>query len=146
LALRSIRVKVGDNWYNVEVEDISTSPVRVNVEGETFFVEVEGLPSATLPSVAPAGQRAAPPQPSTTPQPGTAAHGTSKVIRSPMPGRVVAVTVRPGEAVSVGQEVAVIEAMKMEQSIRSPSDGIIKAIHVQPLQQVTGEQLLVELE
>ena len=122
------------------------SPVRVNVDGETFFVEVEGLPNATLPSVTPAGQRAAPSQPSTIPQPGTAAKGTDKVIRSPMPGRIVAVTVRPGDAVSAGQEVAVVEAMKMEQSIRSPSDGIIKAIHVQPLQQVTGDEPLVELE
>jgi biotin carboxyl carrier protein len=63
-----------------------------------------------------------------------------------MPGRVVAVTVRPGDAVSEGQEVAVIEAMKMEQSMRSPLAGVVKAVHVQPLQQVTGDQPLVELE
>ena len=139
MALRSIRVRVGDRWYTVEVEDLSTSPVRVNVEGETFLVEVEGLPGQASP---PAGPTAAPSQPSA----GRQAGGGDKVIRSPMPGRVVAVTVRPGDAVSAGQEVAVVEAMKMEQSIRSPSDGVIKAIHVQPLEQVTGDQPLVELE
>ena len=149
MAVRSIRVRVGDRWYTVEVQDLSTSPVRVNVEGETFLVEVEGLPGPTAPSTAPAGAGAPPPpRPATRPagrQAGTAP-GADKIIRSPMPGRVVAVTVRPGDAVSSGQEVAVVEAMKMEQSIRSPADGVIKAIHVQPLEQVTGDQPLVELE
>jgi biotin carboxyl carrier protein len=148
LALRSIRVRVGDRWYTVEVQDLSTSPVRVNVEGETFLVEVEGLPGTAAPSIAPAGPGDAPPQPptrSTSRQVGTD-RDADKVIKSPMPGRVVAVTVRPGDAVSAGQEVAVVEAMKMEQSIRSPADGVIKAIHVQPLEQVTGDQPLVELE
>ena len=139
MELRSIRVKVGDRWYTVEVEDLSTSPVRVNVEGETFLVEVEGLPQARSEDRAASAT-------GTTP-PGTRSpRSTDKVIRSPMPGRIVAVTVKPGDTVSAGQEVAVVEAMKMEQSIRSPLDGVIKAVHVQPLQQVTGEQPLVELE
>ena len=145
MAVKSIRVRVGDKWYTVEVEDLSTSPVRVNVEGETFLVEVEGLPGAAAPPAASASPPAQPAARPAGPQAGAARSG-DKVIRSPMPGRVVAVTVRPGDAVSSGQEVAVVEAMKMEQSIRSPADGVIKAIHVQPLEQVTGDQPLVELE
>ena len=142
MAVRSIRVKVGDRWYTVEVEDLSTSPVRVNVEGETFYVEVEDLPPAGL------SPRAAPSRaPRTPPQARRATPGVSEsAIRSPMPGRVLSVSVRPGEAVSVGQELCVVEAMKMEQVISAPRAGVIKAIHVQPLQQVGADDLLVELE
>ncbi len=145
MAVKSIRVRVGDRWYTVEVQDLSTSPVRVNVEGETFLVEVEGLPGAAAPPAAPGSPPAQPAARPAGQQAGAAPSG-DKVIRSPMPGRVVAVTVRPGDAVSSGQEVAVVEAMKMEQSIRTPADGVIKAIHVQPLEHVTGDQPLVELE
>ena len=143
MAVRSIRVKVGDRWYTVEVEDLSTSPVRVNVEGETFYVEVEDLPPAGLsPRAAPSRTPRTPP-----PQARRATPGVSeKAIRSPMPGRVMSVSVRPGEAVSTGQELCVVEAMKMEQVISAPREGIIKTIHVQPLQQVGADDLLVELE
>ena len=144
MALRSIRVKVGDTWYTVEVDDLSTSPVRVTVEGETFEVEVEGLPTSTGTS---------PRQPPPTRRPRTAqpprsapARGSDNVIRSPMPAKVVAVTVRPGDVVSAGQEVCVVETMKMEQSIRSPRDGIVKTVHTRPLEQVATDDPLVELE
>ena len=63
-----------------------------------------------------------------------------------MPGRVMSITVRPGDAVSEGDEVCVVEAMKMEQSIRAPRNGIVKEIHVQPLDSVNANDPLVELE
>ena len=46
-------------------------------------------------------------------------------IRSPMPGKLVLIQVKPGQAVSKGQELAVMEAMKMELSIKAPCDGTI---------------------
>ena len=145
MALRSIRVKVGERWYTVEVEDFSTSPVKVIVEGETFYVEVEGLPAQrrpVRPATRPTGPRPATPRS----RPRSAAGTSDKVIRSPMSARVVAVTVRPGDSVSSGQEVCVLEAMKMEQSIRAPRDGVVKTIHIRPLQQVATEDPLIELE
>ena len=144
MAVRSIRVKVGARWYTVEAEDLATSPVRVTVDGETFDVEVEGLSraraaprKATLPRM----PRQEPPQ-GRPPAPWV----SEKVLRSPMAGRVVAVNVRPGDTVFQGQEVCVVEAMKMEQSIRTSQGGVIKEVHVQPLQQVGADEPLVELE
>ncbi len=140
MALRTIRVRVGERWYTVEVDNLSTSPVIVTVDGETFEVEVEGLPGAR-PSTS---TRPVQPQaPRSRPSP---SGGLEKIVRSPMPGRVVSVSVRPGESVSAGQEVCVVEAMKMEQSVRISQDGVVKAVHVQPLQQVNAEDPLVELE
>ena len=143
MALRTVRVKVGERWYTVEVDNISTSPLRVTVEGETFDVEVEGLPPASSATAAPPR----PPRQGPTPQARPPASGVSeKIIRSPMPGRVVAVNVRPGDTVSPGQEVCVVEAMKMEQSISTSQGGVVKAVHVQPLQQVGADDPMVELE
>ena len=58
----------------------------------------------------------------------------------------MSILVRPGDRVSSGDEVCVVEAMKMEQSIRSPRDGVIKAVHVQPLDTVSADDPLIELE
>ena len=150
MAVRSVRVKVGDHWYTVEVEDLSTSPVKVTVEGETFYVEVEGLPAQDRPQAGQTPPRATTPRRATSPQPSASRQPVSrvsdKIIRSPMPGRVVAVTVRPGDTVSSGQEVCVVEAMKMEQSIRASQGGVIKTVHIQPLQQVSADDPLIELE
>jgi propionyl-CoA carboxylase alpha chain len=63
-----------------------------------------------------------------------------------MPGRVVAIKVSPGDSVTAGQEICVVEAMKMEQSIRAHRPGIIKVVHVKPMDQVTADQPLMELE
>ena len=52
------------------------------------------------------------------------------VVRSPMPGRVIAVTAEPGAAVTKGQAVAVVEAMKMEHALVAPFDGTVSDVHV----------------
>ena len=141
MALRTVRVKVGERWYTVEVDNISTSPLRVTVEGETFDVEVEGLPPAN-PTFTPSRTPQQGPTQVRPPTPDV----SEKIIRSPMPGRVVAVNVRPGDTVSPGQEVCVVEAMKMEQSISTSQGGVIKSVYVQPLQQVDANDPMVELE
>jgi biotin carboxyl carrier protein len=144
LAITRLRVRVGDNWYNVEVGDLDRSPVQVTVEGETFSVEVEGLPARARPR---RGRTQTPgilvPPPASRVNP---TGGDGNFIRSPMPGRVISIMVRPGDTVSVGQEVCVVEAMKMEQSIRSPRNGVVKEIRVQPMDSVRTNDPLMELE
>jgi len=48
--------------------------------------------------------------------------------------------------VSAGDEVCVVEAMKMEQSVRTGRDGVVKAVHVRPMDSVSANDPLVELE
>ncbi len=150
MALTTFRVKVGDKWYTVEVGDLTRSPVEVIVEGESFFVDLENLP---LPPQPPPSLRrgrtrshaVAPPPPSAS-EAGPHQPLSDNILRSPMPGRVMSITVRPGQRVAAGEEVCVVEAMKMEQSIRAPRAGVIKAIHVQPLDSVSAGDPLIELE
>ena len=144
MAVKRVRVKIGERWYTVEIEDLSASPIQVTVDGETIYVEVEGLPQTRSRSPRQSQPKAPRTGPSQARSP--VPRVSDKVIRSPMPGKIMAVTVRPGDTVSAGQEVCVVEAMKMEQSIRASQDGVVKTVHVQPLQQVAADDPLVELE
>jgi pyruvate carboxylase subunit B len=68
------------------------------------------------------------------------------VIRAPMPGLVVRLLVGPGNPVSAGHGVLVLEAMKMENELRAPAAGVVRAIRVEPGQAVEKGQPLVEFE
>uniref|UniRef100_A0A7M4FL85 Propionyl-CoA carboxylase alpha chain, mitochondrial n=1 Tax=Crocodylus porosus TaxID=8502 RepID=A0A7M4FL85_CROPO len=71
---------------------------------------------------------------------------TTSILRSPMPGAVVAVSVKPGDMVSEGQEICVIEAMKMQNSLIAAKTGKVKIVHCKAGETVGEGDLLVELE
>ena len=144
--MTTIRVRIGEQWFTVEVGDLTQSPVQVTVDGETFEVEVESDAGPTPPRRGrPAGGLTVPDAPSSQ-QSSSVAPVDDDILRSPMPGRVMSILVRPGDAVSAGDEVCVVEAMKMEQSILAHRDGIVKTVFVQPLDSVNANDPLVELE
>ena len=67
-------------------------------------------------------------------------------ILSPMPGRVIAVLVAAGQAVSKGERMLVLEAMKMEQALLAPFDGMVAELKVAEGAQVPEGTLLVRIE
>jgi 3-methylcrotonyl-CoA carboxylase alpha subunit len=67
-------------------------------------------------------------------------------LEAPMPGKVIAVKVVPGQAVTKGEELLVVEAMKMENGIRAPRDGRVKTVSAEVGQMVNPGVVLVELE
>lgn len=68
---------------------------------------------------------------------------SGKEIRSPMPGRVVKLLVAVGDEVKAGDPCVVVEAMKMENELRAPTDGTVKALHADEGASVEGQALLV---
>jgi propionyl-CoA carboxylase alpha chain len=70
----------------------------------------------------------------------------AKSVLSPMPGSIVSISVEPGQSVSEGQELFVIEAMKMQNIIKCQVEGKIKKVHVKPGVSVSVDQLLIEFE
>lgn len=70
----------------------------------------------------------------------------SSAIRAPMPGKVIKVNVSEGQEVRKNQSLLIVEAMKMENEIRSAVEGIVKKIHVAAGELVDSEKTLVELE
>jgi len=76
---------------------------------------------------------------------GAASDGGNRVL-APMPGRVVAVKAKAGDEVRAGEEVLVIEAMKMELSLKAPRDGRISEVRAAAGDFVDADAVLVTLE
>lgn len=137
--MRRYRIRIADETFDVEVlDDPRQRQVRVQVNGELLTVEVE----ETAEGNAPAGKGAA-----VTPAPARATPAaTGRVVVAPLPGTVKRIAVRPGVQVGVGDELLVIEAMKMDNAIRAGRSGRISAVHVTEGQQVAHGETLVEYE
>jgi len=67
-------------------------------------------------------------------------------IRAPMPGRVVVVKAKPGDVVGAGQELLVMEAMKMELALKAPRDGVVKELRASAGDFVEADAVLALLE
>jgi len=70
----------------------------------------------------------------------------SKVVLSMMPGIVREVMVAPGDEVTAGQPLLILEAMKMENEIRAALPGVVKTVHAEANQTVSKGDALVTLE
>jgi propionyl-CoA carboxylase alpha chain len=70
----------------------------------------------------------------------------SKYLLSPMPGLLVSVAVAEGDAVKAGQELAVVEAMKMENVMRATRDGTVSKIHATAGSSLAVDQPIIEFE
>ena len=66
-------------------------------------------------------------------------------ISTPMPGKVVKILVKEGDKVTVKQTLVIVESMKMENEIKSPTDGEIKSIHFAPGDLVKPDQPIIKL-
>jgi 3-methylcrotonyl-CoA carboxylase alpha subunit len=75
-----------------------------------------------------------------------AGRAPSDGLEAPMPGKVIAVKAQPGQIVAKGDELVVVEAMKMENALRAPRAGVVKAVRAQVGDMVQAGQVLVELE
>lgn len=117
-----------------------------NVMQDDKLVEIETVAEAAAPAVpkpAPVAPKAAPaPQPAPAPAPAAAPVGGNKV-NSPLPGSVISVAVKEGQAVKKGDTLLVLESMKMENPIMADCDGTVTKIAVAPGQSVMQDDLLV---
>ena len=127
--MKAYKFKINGKEYNVAVNGIEGKNADVTVNGVNYQVELENeVPAAAAaPAAAPA---AAAPAAAAPAAPAAAAPAGGKKIGSPLPGVIISVDVKEGQAVKRGQKVAVIEAMKMENEILAECDGTISAIHV----------------
>ena len=67
-------------------------------------------------------------------------------LRSPMPGLLVSIAVEVGDSVTAGDEVAIVEAMKMENSLRVERDAVVAAVHASPGETLDVDQPIIEFE
>ena len=139
--MKEYKFKINGNEYNVAINSIEGKNADVTVNGVSYNVELENAlaPAAPAPvaaapvAAAPAAQAAPVAAPAAQATPAAAAPAApagGKVVKSPLPGVIISVDVKEGQAVKRGQKLAVLEAMKMENEILSEFDGTVSAIHV----------------
>ena len=122
---------INDMEYNVTVNSVAGDKAEVTVNGVVYQVKIENnevvnaVPASAQPAAAPVA--AAPVSPAA---PAAPAAGAGKPVNSPLPGVIVAVKVKVGDAVKNGQVVAVLEAMKMENEIQAEFDGVVTSVNV----------------
>ena len=123
--MKEYKFKINGKDYAVKIGEADGKNLTVNVNGADYQVELENAPVAAPVQAAPVAQAAPAAAPAAAPK--TAGAGTT--IKSPLPGIIISVDVKEGQAVKRGQKLAVIEAMKMENDILSEVDGTVTAIH-----------------
>ncbi len=138
-------VTIRGKQYTVEVPDVRARPVRAIVDGEVVEVDVAPAPAAAAaPARISAPVAAQPVQ--LVAAPDTPLSGAVEEIKAPLPGTVVSIGVSAGERVTHGQELCVLEAMKMNNPICASQAGVIRKIFVTVGQQVKHGAPLMAIE
>jgi len=127
--MKTYKFKINGKEYEVAINNVEGKNASVTVNGAEYQVELENAPAAA-PIAAPVAAAPAAAAPAPAAAPAAKPAGAGKVVASPLPGVIIEVSVKEGQAVKAGQKVAVIEAMKMENEIAAECDGTITAIHV----------------
>jgi len=143
-----MHLKIQGKTFNVIVGDIQERPIKVEVDGDVFEVWPQEMivpsgagisqlnPAPVLPqstAVKPLAQK--------TPTP-----INSSLVQAPIPGVIIEINVKPGDSVTYGQELCVLEAMKMKNSIRAGRDGVVKSVFININGHVHQSQHLIEFE
>lgn len=142
--MKTYTVTVNGIAYDVAVEETTGRPVR------EYRAAAPAPVAAPVPVAAPAAAPA--PAPAAAPveeavSPAVTAGGTKGrlSVESPMPGKILSVKASVGQAVKRGDVILILEAMKMENEIVAPEDGVIASIDVSSGDSVESGTLLATL-
>ena len=120
---------------------------NITVNGVTYTVNVEEVGGVAAPAAAPAPAAPAPapaaPAPAAAPKATGSAGAVS--VKAPMPGNIMKVNAKVGASVKKGDVLVVLEAMKMENDICAPADGVVASVEVAQGATVETDALLVTL-
>ncbi len=130
-------VKIADQTYEVEIEDIHARPVIARVDGQSFEVYPD---NEIRPETAKESKEF---KLYESRKPSTVQIGNVNELTAPLLGTVVEIFVKNGEEIEAGHVVLVIEAMKMKNSIRSTRAGTVAEVLVRVGETVAHKQALV---
>jgi biotin carboxyl carrier protein len=145
--MKEYKYKINGNAYKVAIGDIENNVAQVEVNGIPYKVELDSakkpvtVVNAPRPSAAPRTESGA----KVIAKPATQSTGGYQ-IKAPLPGTVISIAVKVGDAVKASDTVAVLEAMKMENVIHAGRDGVVSSINVNPGDAVPDGGVLVTLD
>ena len=134
--------RINGHDYQVDVNSVEGGIADVTVNGTDYKVELaDAVPAPAQQAARPAPQTVSTGAPAVTPQAtapapqaaqtatASAPQGKGEVVTAPLPGVILDIKVKVGDAVKAGQTVAVLEAMKMENEIESTANGTVTAVN-----------------
>lgn len=151
--MKNYKFTINGNKYSVEVGDLENNAVNVEVNGTPYNVEMDmeikqpvkvkpvvkvsaNTNKAAAPAAATANVKSAP----------AAATASGATLKSPLPGTILDIFCKEGDAVKAGQRLFLLEAMKMENNIDAEKDGVIKEVRVHRSDSVMEGDILVVFE
>lgn len=133
--IKKFNVNVNGNSYYVEVEEIK--------EGAAVSAPAAPRPSAPAAAPAASAPKAAPAAPAAPATQKAQASAGDVTLESPMPGTILDIAVKVGDSVKEGQLAVILEAMKMENELQIPVDGVVKAVNVTKGASVNTSDVLI---
>lgn len=135
--MKEFKFTINGKQYQAAVNELEDNKAEVTVNGKSYKVEIEKeeAPAAAIrrPAAAAAAPKAAQPAGLVT-------------VKSPLPGSIMKVLVKAGQAVKKGDILLTMESMKMENNIMADADGTVKNVFVEPGKNVMQDDKLVEIE
>ncbi len=122
--INAIQFKINNESFNIFYAE-GTDKKYVAIDGEYYVFETEKLEKVKS---------------------GAAATEKSNAVVSPMPGLLVKIPVKIGDKVNAGTTLAIVEAMKMQNELRAPRDGVVKKINYKEGEQIDAFVPIVELD
>ena len=152
--MKTYKYKIDGAAYDVTINEVQGRHAKVVVNGIPFEVEMQGtqLTEDNLPNV---DTTSAPEAPAAAPveQPAAAASapsaseaGKGNPVKAPLPGVVTKILVKAGQAVKKGENILVLEAMKMENNITAENDGTVTVVCVNPGDSVLEGTVLLTID
>ena len=136
------RIQVNDRVIEIEAAELAPEGLRIRMGGRWRTVAVSRAGNARW--ISHQGQTYRLEQVAARARRGRAAGSAGDgQVRSPMPGQVRAVHAREGDAVSQGQTLMLLEAMKMEIRIQAPCEGVVEAVHADEGGAVEKDQVII---
>jgi biotin carboxyl carrier protein len=143
--MKKFKFTIQGNQYDVEILNIEDDVAEIEVNGTKYQVEIEKetktsktprlVRSKSVPSTEDTQAKTSKP---------TASKGTGH-IKAPLPGTILEINVKPGDPVKTGDQILIMEAMKMENVIKSDREGKVESIKVNSGDNVLEGDILVEI-
>lgn len=152
--MKTYKYKIDGAAYDVTINEVQGRHAKVVVNGIPFEVEMQGtqltednLPTVDTTAVPDAPAVAPAEQPAATASASSASEaGKGNPVKAPLPGVVTKVLVKAGQAVKKGENILVLEAMKMENNITAENDGTVTAVCVNPGDSVLEGTVLLTID
>ena len=146
--MKKYKLKIEGSEYDVEILKTEGNIAEVDVNGKVYKVEIDKdlRPVSKTPIIV--RSQAVLSSESDKAVIKTASPSAPKgtgTIKSPLPGIVLNILVKPGDKVNYGDKLLILEAMKMENTIESDKEGTIKSINVKQGDSVLEGDILVEI-